>query len=67
MPKAKRKNASGTTWTDADYAAHGYVTVKLRLQRDVAEAFSAEADALGVSRAAALAMWVEAAKKRRTK
>ena len=66
MPKAKKKtNASGTVWTDADYAAHGYVTVKLRLPGDVANSFIEEAERLGVSRAAALALWVAQAARRK--
>lgn len=57
MAKAKKKNTSGTTWTDADYAAHGYVTVKLRLPGPAAEAFQAAADRMGVGRAAAVELW----------
>lgn len=48
MPAPKR---SGTTWTEADYRAAGYGTIKLRLPLDVLALLDQYADEADVSRA----------------
>ncbi|UOF77331.1 orf omegA-bindinG-regulatory protein compleX [Caudoviricetes sp.] len=42
---------SGTVWTEADYRARGYGTVKLRLPLDTLEMLAREAHDSGLSRA----------------
>lgn len=42
---------SGTQWTEADYAAHGYGRITLRLPRAVLELLAAKAKESGKSRA----------------
>lgn len=47
----KRKGRSGTTWTEADYRARGYGSVKLRLPLDVLALLDQYASEADVSRA----------------
>lgn len=55
----RRKTTSGTRWTEADYQAHGYAMIKLRLPAETKERIKAQAKARGVSVAAMVASWVE--------
>lgn len=56
LGKAPRKGGrSGTQWTEADYAAHGYGRITLRLPRAVLELLAAKAKESGRSRAEVVA------------
>lgn len=48
---ARTKTRSGTAWTEADYRARGYGSVKLRLPLDALELLDQYASDAGVSRA----------------
>jgi hypothetical protein len=48
--KAKLKSRSGTTWTDADYAAAGYGRIGLRLPNDELELLDVLARFTGANR-----------------
>lgn len=47
----KKVTRSGTVWTEADYRAKGYGTVKLRLPLDTLERITSVAETNGISRA----------------
>lgn len=73
MPAKKKPptNRSGTTWTEADYEARGYHTIKARLKSDGFEALAREAERRQITRAQTIsALAIEAderAKKIRAK
>lgn len=46
-----RPTRSGTQWSDADYAAKGYGSIKLRLPLDALEMLATKAEREGCSRA----------------
>lgn len=51
-PKARR--TSGTVWTDADYAAHGYGMLRVRIPQDELDVLRRIAAAWGVHVTAAV-------------
>lgn len=58
----QKTSRSGTTWSEQDYAAAGYGTLKLRLKRSVLERLEQLAEARGVTRAKLIEQLVLAVK-----
>lgn len=54
-----RKSRSGTQWTDADYAAHGYGRIMLRLPVETLVELGRLAAKTGLSRAALVAWLID--------
>lgn len=57
--KPPRKSRSGTQWTDADYAAHGYGRITLRLPVEALVDLGKLAAKAGLSRAALVAWLID--------
>lgn len=63
--KKSRSGPSGTAWTEADYAAKNYGSIKLRLPLDALAQLAELADERDVSRAEVVDSLIRAARRER--